>query len=56
MHSHAGKKPRPSHVRMNGKTYDVKQGMWDSAEGRYVFPGELINCRCTSRSVIPGFA
>lgn len=55
-HSHAGKKPRPTHVRMDGKKYDVTEGMYDSAEGRNVFPGELINCRCTSRSVIPGFA
>lgn len=55
MHSHAGKKPRPTHVKMDGRRYDVKQGMWDPAEGRYIFPGELINCRCTSRSVIPGF-
>ena len=56
MHSHAGKKPRPTHVKMDGKRYDVRQGMYDQAEGRYVFPGELINCRCTSRSVIAGFA
>lgn len=54
-HSHAGKKPRPTHVRMNGKRYKVAEGMYDSAEGRNVFPGELINCRCTSRSVVPGF-
>lgn len=56
MHSHAGKKPRPTHVKMDGKAYDVKKGMWDPAEGRHIFPGELINCRCTARSVIPGFA
>jgi SPP1 gp7 family putative phage head morphogenesis protein len=58
LHSHAGKKPRPSHVAMNGKLYDVKEGMWDpdadgKGKGRNVFPGELINCRCASRSVIP---
>ena len=58
LHSHAGKKPRPSHVAMNGKTYDVKEGMWDpdangKGKGDYVFPGQLINCRCVSRSVIP---
>ena len=53
-HSHAGKRPRPTHVRMNGKRYDVSVGMYDPAEGRHVLPGELINCRCTSRSVIPG--
>lgn len=53
MHSSAGKVPRPSHVRMNGKLYDVKVGMFDPDENRYIFPGELINCRCTSRSVFP---
>lgn len=56
MHSHAGKVPRPTHVAMNGKKYDVSQGMWDKDEGAYVWPGQLINCRCTSRSVIPGFS
>jgi SPP1 gp7 family putative phage head morphogenesis protein len=55
-HSGGGKTQRASHVRMSGKTYDVKRGMWDPTEGRNVFPGELINCRCTSRSVIAGFA
>lgn len=54
-HSSAGKVPRPAHVAMNGKTYDVKQGMWDRDEKKYVLPGELINCRCVSRAVVPGF-
>jgi SPP1 gp7 family putative phage head morphogenesis protein len=54
VHSSAGKHPRPTHVKMNGKRYDISEGMYDSAEGRYVMPGELINCRCHSRSVIPG--
>lgn len=52
-HSHAGKEPRPTHVQMDGKTYDTAQGMWDSDEGEYVLPGQLINCRCTSRPVLP---
>lgn len=54
-HSHAGKEPRPTHVAMNGKTYDLAKGMWDEDEGEYVFPGQLINCRCTSRVIVPGF-
>lgn len=54
-HSTAGKEPRPTHVKMSGRTYDVKKGMWDPAVGKHIFPGELINCRCTSSSVIPGF-
>jgi SPP1 gp7 family putative phage head morphogenesis protein len=53
MHSHAGKTPRPDHVAANGKRYKVSEGCLIS--GEYLLPGELINCRCTSRSVLPGF-
>lgn len=55
MHSHAGKEPRPTHVKMNGKLYFIAKGMYDSAEETYVWPGELINCRCVDRAVIEGF-
>jgi SPP1 gp7 family putative phage head morphogenesis protein len=55
MHSHAGKEPRPTHVAMNGKPYDLSKGMWDSDEQEWVHPGQLINCRCTMRPVIEGF-
>lgn len=53
-HSSAGKEPRPSHVKMNGKVFDLKQGMWDEDEQEWILPGQLINCRCTSRAIIPG--
>ena len=56
VHSGAGKHPRPTHVAMNGKKYDVNKGMWDPAVKRWIFPGEEINCRCISRSIIPGFS
>jgi SPP1 gp7 family putative phage head morphogenesis protein len=56
VHSGAGKHPRPTHVAMNGKKYDVNKGMWDSAVNCWIFPGEEINCRCISRSIIPGFS
>lgn len=52
LHSHAGKKPRPSHVSANGKEFDVSKGMY--LDGEWVQPGELINCRCCSKSVIEG--
>lgn len=55
MHSAGGKVPRATHVAMDGKPYLISQGMWDSAEGAYVLPGELINCRCSSKAVIPAF-
>jgi uncharacterized protein with gpF-like domain len=54
-HSSAGKEPRPTHVAMAGKRYDLGKGMWDKDEGEYIWPGQLINCRCTSRAIIPGF-
>lgn len=54
-HSTAGNKPRPSHVAMSGKLYDVDKGMWDEHEQQFVFPGQLPNCRCVSMPVIPGF-
>jgi len=55
MHSKGGKEPRPTHVAMNNKLYDLDKGMWDSDEQQFVHPGELINCRCVNRPYIPGF-
>jgi uncharacterized protein with gpF-like domain len=56
-HSSAGKEPRPTHVAMNGKKFNLKKGMWDpdangKGKGAWIWPGELINCRCTSRAII----
>jgi SPP1 gp7 family putative phage head morphogenesis protein len=52
MHSHAGREPRPSHVAANGKKFDINKGMY--LDGEWLLPGQAINCRCTSKSVIPG--
>lgn len=49
-HSHAGKKPRLSHVKVDGKKFDLEKGMF--IDGEWIFPGEEINCRCTWRPVI----
>ena len=54
-HSHAGEVPRPSHVKMDGKRYNVAKGMYDPDEGEWIFPSQLINCRCFSSPVIKGF-
>ncbi len=55
-HSSGGKEPRPVHVAWGreGKVFDLDKGLYDPDEGEYVFPGQLINCRCTSRAIIPG--
>jgi len=56
MHSGGGHEPRPDHVAWGRqkKRYDVAKGMWSDVEQRWIYPGELINCRCVSRSIIPG--
>lgn len=57
VHSAAGKSPRPTHVKAGRDKvrYDVSKGWFDPAVGHHILPGELINCRCSSRSVIKGF-
>lgn len=51
LHSHAGKDPRSDHVAANGKRYNIAEGCRIS--GKFVQPGEEINCRCTSRAILP---
>jgi hypothetical protein len=55
-HSAGGKEPRPVHVAWGreGKVFDLNKGLFDPDEGEWIFPGQLINCRCTSRAIIPG--
>lgn len=49
-HSEAAKEPRHSHVKANGKEFDVDKGMY--LDGEWVLPGQAINCGCTSKAVI----
>jgi SPP1 gp7 family putative phage head morphogenesis protein len=53
LHSHGGRTPRPTHVAMDHKRFRLDKGMWDSAEKKWIYPSELINCRCVSRAVLP---
>lgn len=57
MHSGGGKEPRPTHLAAGKRQqrYDVKTGWFDPAVDKFIFPGELPNCRCVSKPVIPGF-
>jgi uncharacterized protein with gpF-like domain len=58
LHSHGGKEPRPTHFANSGRTYDPKVGWFDPDPKvrRHIWPGQLINCRCVSRSVVKGFS
>ena len=51
-HSRGGKHPRESHVKFSGQKYEIAKGAY--LDGKWVWPGTEINCRCVSRSVIPG--
>jgi uncharacterized protein with gpF-like domain len=58
VHSGAGKQPRPAHVKAGRDRvkFDLKTGWYDPHEKKYIIPGELINCRCVMRPVVPGFS
>ena len=52
IHTSAGKTYRETHVKMDGKEFDLSKGMYDSAVNDYVFPASLPNCRCTYRPLL----
>ncbi len=56
-HSGGGHEPRPSHLKAGRDRviFDIDKGWYDPDAGEFILPGELINCRCTSRAIIPGF-
>jgi SPP1 gp7 family putative phage head morphogenesis protein len=58
LHSHGGNEPRPTHLANSGERYRIDQGWFDPDPKvrRYIWPGELINCRCVSKPVIKGFS
>lgn len=53
VHSGGGKEPRHSHVKagQDKREFDVREGCL--IDGQKILPGELINCRCSSRTVLP---
>lgn len=57
MHSSAAKHPRPTHAKAGRDKvrFKVSEGWYDPAVGRYIQPGELPNCGCTSRPFDPRF-
>lgn len=58
LHSHAGKEPRPTHLRNHGRKFNLKEGWFDPDPKvrEHILPGQLINCRCTWRPVVKGFS
>lgn len=58
LHSHAGKEPRPTHVDNDGKRFSIEKGWYDPDPKvrQRIWPGQLINCRCTWKPVVKGFS
>jgi len=50
LHSHAGKQPRESHVKANGKRFSLKDGL--VIDGVATWPAVAINCRCRAKLII----
>jgi len=55
MHRPGGKVPRPTHMAMYGLEFDLNEGLYDPDPkvNRKILPGELINCHCTMKPVLP---
>ena len=53
IHVPGRKSSRPTHVKMDGKRFTLTTGLWDSAVNKWVKTGELINCCCKYRPVVP---
>ncbi len=55
MHSGGGKHARPSHLKAGRDRvrFSVAKGWYDPHEKKWIQPGELPNCRCVSKAVLP---
>lgn len=58
LHSHGGNEPRKTHLANSGKRYNVAEGWFDPDPRvrKFIWPGELPNCKCVARSVVKGFS
>lgn len=46
---------RITHIKMNGQTFNLDDGLYDADVHRNVKPGELIYCNCQFYVLVPGF-
>ncbi len=53
VHIGGKKTDRSTHEAMDGKEFDLREGLYDPAVKRKIMPGELINCNCSYDILIP---
>lgn len=46
---------RITHIKMNGQTFNLDDGLYDADVHRNVKPGELVYCNCQFYVLLPGF-
>lgn len=46
---------RITHIKMNGQTFNLDDGLYDADVHRNVKPGELVYCNCQFYVLVPGF-
>jgi uncharacterized protein with gpF-like domain len=51
LHSHAVRHPRKEHLAFDYHEYDIRKGAF--LEGKWVWPGTEINCKCRSLTILP---
>ena len=54
-YTYRSEKPRESHIMMDGKVFDIEKGCYDEDKGEFIYPGQLINCKCSFIPVIEEF-
>ncbi len=56
-HRSGSKVPRQSHLKMDGKEFEIAKGMFDPDPKvrRFIHGGELVNCRCSYAPILSSF-
>lgn len=53
VHIPGAKMSRETHKHFDGKKFNLNKGMFDKDVNKWVMPGELINCNCRFKLVLP---
>lgn len=58
LHSGGGREPRRTHLQAGREKqrYDPATGWFDEDEQKFIWPGQLPNCRCVSKPIVAGFS
>lgn len=51
-YTYLSKTPREQHIHMDGDLFDIEKGCYDSKVGEYIYPAELVNCKCSFIPVV----